>query len=401
MDVVSDIEIIEDVDRAVFVHLDGQIEKYETLDSDYLSLDGNGYAQDLSASGIFNSDTVVFEMRINPDWNWAEGEDWYTFFQSWNASSQFYGFWRRAIAGNYRLKFRVGGSHLVDVAQADVEAEWNEQGWNTIRCEIHTTGGNKCFINEVEVTNAGSAATFVKHAETSFYVGAYQDGSYKYSGLIDYVRIATSVANFDAGIFVSNYNFNGDYTDEGTADNDLVAAGSGNTFTRDSEYYEVLGHQPDKKALADLDQEIPLIWIKRTGPPSESDVAGTPQRKFEVKTKDGQDNPETYEVIAGGDIFDLPYEIRYITFHENDERAIAAQIGTLFPRFGVSLNGPASRGPFFFVRTASISVPGIRENELGGLFRVEARNVTIGEYIEAEAPAITDIRQEIEAVKEI
>lgn len=168
-----------------------------------------------------------------------------------------------------------------------------------------------------------------------------------------------------------------------------------------TEYYDVLGHQPDKKALARLDKEIPLIWIKRPGPPTESDVAGTPQRKFEVKTRDGQNNPETYDVIVGGDIFDLLYEIRYITFHEDDERAVLAQICTLFPRFGVLLDGPASRGPFFFVRTASISVPGIRENELGGLIRVEARNVTIGEYIEAEAPAITDIRHEIEAVKEI
>jgi hypothetical protein len=392
MDVISDIEIIEDVDRAVFLNLDGKVEKRETIDSGYLSLDGNGYAQDLSANGIFNSDTTVFEIRFKPSWLYAGGEDWYQFIHSWNASSQWYSFWRRLVAGNYRLQFRIGGATPVDILQADAEAEWNELDWNIVRCEIHTTGGgNKCFINGSEVTNQGVAETFVKNAETSFYVGAYYEGSYKYSGSIDYVRIATSVVNFDAGVFVSNYNFNGD----------LVAVGSGNTFGRDSEYYDVLGHQPDKKALARLDQEIPLIWVKRTGPPSESDVAGTPQRKFEVKTRDGQSNPETYDVIAGGDIFDLPYEIRYITFHEKDERAITTQIATLFPRFGVSLNGPASRGPFFFVRTASISVPGTRENELGGLFRVEARNVTIGEYIEAEAPAITDIRHEIEAVKEI
>jgi hypothetical protein len=168
-----------------------------------------------------------------------------------------------------------------------------------------------------------------------------------------------------------------------------------------TEFYQILGHQPDRKALAELDKEVPLIWIKRMGAPEESDVGGTPQRKFKVKTRDAEDNPATYDVIAGGDIFDIPYEIRYISFHENDERAIASQLMTLFPRFGVTLSGPGGKGPFFFVRTASISVPGTREKELGGLIRVEARNVTLGEYIEAEAPAITEIRPEIRAVEEI
>ena len=160
-----------------------------------------------------------------------------------------------------------------------------------------------------------------------------------------------------------------------------------------TEYYDVLGHQPDSKALAQLDEQIPLIWIKRKGPPKHSTKVGsTPQHFFEVATEDGEGNPLTYKEIKGGVKCDMTYEVRYICFHEDDERAMTVQLNERFPRHGVALTGPGGNGPFWFELSLATDVPGIRENELGGLYRVIATNVVLGEReISGDVPAITEI----------
>lgn len=163
-------------------------------------------------------------------------------------------------------------------------------------------------------------------------------------------------------------------------------------------HYQVLGHQPDSKALANLDNQNPLIWIKRKGPPKHSVKTGsTPQHFFEVATIDGEGNPLTYKKVKGGVKCEMTYEVRYICFHEDDERAMTVQLSERFPRHGVALSGPGGKGPFLFDLALSTEVPGIRKNELGGLYRIVAGNVVLGEREIEDTPAITEIDWTVEA----
>ena len=165
------------------------------------------------------------------------------------------------------------------------------------------------------------------------------------------------------------------------------------------EFYQILGHQPDSKALAQLDEQIPLIWIKRKGPPKHSTKIGsTPQYFFEVATEDGEGNPLTYKKVKGGVKCEMTYEIRYICFHEDDERAMTVQLNERFPRHGVALTGPGGNGPFWFELALATDVPGNRENELGGLYRVVATGVILGEReISGDVTAIKEIDWTTEA----
>ena len=165
------------------------------------------------------------------------------------------------------------------------------------------------------------------------------------------------------------------------------------TADNPSLFYDVLGHQPAKKALAELDKQKPLIWIKRQGPPAPSDKTGsTPESFFEVATKDGEGNPLTYKEIKGGSKNDLTYNVRYICFHEDDERAMTVQLSERFPRHGVALTGPGTKGPFWFELALATDVPGLRKDELGGIYRIVATDVTLGEREQpAAVPAIIEI----------
>lgn len=157
-----------------------------------------------------------------------------------------------------------------------------------------------------------------------------------------------------------------------------------------TEFYEVFGHQPDAKVKAKLDDHVPLLWIKRIGAGRRSDVVGG-RDLMTRKTGEVMGVP-TYESVKSGQAHDLEYEVRYITFHESDERAIVAQMGTIFPFDGFELKGPSDEG-YFFERLFTAEVPGERENELGGLLRIEAQHVWIGDRIDvASVPAITDLQ---------
>lgn len=179
---------------------------------------------------------------------------------------------------------------------------------------------------------------------------------------------------------------------------DAVEKPSGSVF------YDLLGHQPDKKVLGKLDEEIPLIWIQRKGGGEASDVGSTPQTIYRPATFDSNDppNPLTYDAFEGSSIVDLTYEIRYIAFHEDDERAMSAQLRSLFPTHGIALYGPNDEGPFWCEVSLFTDVPGLRPKEIGGILRVIVRHVSIGgRPVETAVPAITSVEFDIEAVPEI
>ncbi len=157
-------------------------------------------------------------------------------------------------------------------------------------------------------------------------------------------------------------------------------------------YYEVAGVQPLKKLKSRLQEDVPLIYIRRRSGLQAGEVVGTGQVTHVVKTVDGEGNPTSYDEVTGGTIGDISYEVRYMSFDEDDDRAITAQIAPLFPVRGTELQGPGGKGPFYFDFQLHTDVPGLRKYELGGLFRIIARHVCIGDRVTREAAAITDLQ---------
>ncbi len=396
MNIAADIATIEDVDRAVYTHLNEQIENIVTVNSCYLSLDGNGFAKG-PAAGIFNTNFNVYKMRFKPGFALTDGLTHYLFDTTDGA--------RYSVnkGADSLLYIRAGNSVAFYVLSGNYSGFWNALGWNELIITVDSSGINHSAVLNENPLTLNAVGPFTPAVPAEIFIGARGNNATRWPGLIDYVRIysgdteSAALSNLTAG-----YEFSNNYL--GTPAETLVEQGTGNQFIpcdpEDREYYQVLGHQPDSKALSQLDDQIPLLWIMRKGPPSPSDEIGsTPQHFFEVKTIDGEDNPATYTEIKGGVKSDLTYEVRYITFHEDDERAMTVQLAERFPRHGINLFGPGGNGPFWFETAIATDVPGTRPNELGGIYRVVAKGVPLGEREVATIPAILDIESIIEAEK--
>lgn len=165
-----------------------------------------------------------------------------------------------------------------------------------------------------------------------------------------------------------------------------------------TEFYKVFGVQPDKIYEAALDKDEPRIRIIRKGglkPGATGSAFGAITHV--VKTVDGNGKPLTYDEVKDGSIGDISYDVRYISFHENDDVAIVAALTALYPVNGIEYDGPGSLGPFLFERQFHTDNLRRRKSELAGLFRIIARDICIGQRVTGEAHAITDLRQTIEA----
>lgn len=165
-----------------------------------------------------------------------------------------------------------------------------------------------------------------------------------------------------------------------------------------TEFYKIFGVQPDKVYEAALDKDEPRVRIIRKGglqPGATGSAFGAITHV--VTSVDGGGNPLTYDEVKDGSIGDISYDVRYISFHENDDIAIIAALTALYPVNGIEYDGPSTLGPYLFERQFHTDNLRRRKGELAGLFRIIARDICIGQRVTREAAAITDFTQTIEA----
>ena len=165
-----------------------------------------------------------------------------------------------------------------------------------------------------------------------------------------------------------------------------------------TEFYKVFGVQPDAVYNSQREGDIPRIRVIRKGglqPGATGSAAGSISHV--VKTRDGNDNPLTYDEVTGGSIGDILYDVRYISFNENDDIAIIAALTAFYPVNGIEYDGPENLGPFLFERQFHTDNLRRRKGELAGLFRIIARDICIGKRVTREAQAISDLNHTEEA----
>lgn len=121
---------------------------------------------------------------------------------------------------------------------------------------------------------------------------------------------------------------------------------------------------------------LPFVRIKYGGTLKEGDVGSSHQPNFFVESRDPQGKPLSYRKVDSGELVDIPYEVRYSTYRENDARAVSGQLAARLRAQGFLIPGPTARR-FYFERVFSGPMAGALPNQIAGLFRVMARNVAI------------------------
>ncbi len=170
-----------------------------------------------------------------------------------------------------------------------------------------------------------------------------------------------------------------------------------------TQFYKIFGVQSDEVPEDVLDKDEPRIRIVRRSGVELGSVGSSGLITWVASSFDTEDPPNalTYDKVKGGSIGDISYDVRYKSFHETDDRAIVAQLAERFPNRGIEIQGPGTQ-KFYFDLIFNTDVLGRRrKGELGGILRIIARDINIGERIVGQTVAITDLQYTVEATTQL
>lgn len=150
-----------------------------------ITLDGtNDYITYNNVDGIFNSSTMSFVIKFTP--NFATDENATRQFFDATNGSRFY-IVKQNNANNNVLGILIGHTLIAEVPEATYNSAWKTNEEN-ILVVTSTTGDTSAWLNGTQILTNDNTAWTSKNP-TEFYIGSEYDGSSKFDGKINSMKV--------------------------------------------------------------------------------------------------------------------------------------------------------------------------------------------------------------------